>query len=91
MEKLGQTCAYEHDVILSILCLYTVHHDLFEAVGQVGLDQQRLLHGRVHRSPHQGVPSGKLEHCVWEVLGTAKLSARLVGDLTGALEMRGTL
>lgn len=86
---LGLTCAYEHDIILSILRLHAVHHDLFEAVGHVGLDQHRLPHGWVHRAPHQGVPPGKLKHCVWEVLGTAKLSARLIGYFTGALETGG--
>lgn len=82
------TCADEHDIILPVLCLDPVHHDLFQLVRNVGLYEHRLTQGWIHRSPHQGVVAGKLQHRIREVFCAAKLSAWLVGDFTRALERR---
>lgn len=85
----GLTCPDEHDIILSVLGLHSVHHNLFELVRNIGLDEHRLAQGRIHRPPHQWVAAGELQHRVREVLRAGELSAGLIGDFTGALKETG--
>lgn len=79
------TCANKHDIILPVLCFDTVNHNMFQLVRNVGLHKHGLAQGWVHRLPHQRVAASKVQHRIREVLGAAKLTARLVGDFTGTL------
>lgn len=79
------TCPEEEDVMLPILSLHPVHHELVQAVGQVGLHQQGPAVPGVHGLVHEGVCTGKVQHLVRKVLGGAELPPGLVGCLAGAL------
>lgn len=62
------TCADEHDVILAVGRVYSVHGDLRETVVHVGPDEDGPPAHRVDRIVHQRVVTRKLDHIVREAL-----------------------
>lgn len=71
--------------MLPVLSLHPVHHKLAQAIGQVGLHQERSAVLGVHGLVHERVSAGEVEHLIGEVLGGAVLPPGLVGRLTGTL------
>lgn len=71
--------------MLPVLGVHAVHHELEQAVLQVGLHQQRPAVPRAHGLVHEGVSAGEVQHLVGEVLGGAVGPPGLVGGLAGTL------
>ena len=80
-ESRSITCAYEHDVILSISSVDSVHSDLCEAVVHVGPDEDGPSAHGVHRVVHQRVVTRKLDHVIWETLRGLETAECLAGTL----------
>lgn len=75
------TCANEHDIILAIGGVDSVHSDLREAVVDVSSDEDGPPAHRVDRVIHQRVVTCKLNHIVWETLCRLKTAECLTGTL----------
>lgn len=63
------TCAYEHDVILSILRFHFIHHDLSELIIHVRFDYDRSIVDGVDRVEHGRVAPSKGHDLIGELLG----------------------
>ena len=63
------TCSQKHDLILSILCQNSVHHNLSQGV----VDSDPCEHGsagqRVDRAVHERVEPDETDHLIREVFG----------------------
>ncbi len=75
------TCAYEHDIILAILCFYFIHHYLGELVVHICLDYDWSIVNGVDRVEHGWVASGEGNNLIRKVLGCIKSSKRLAWAL----------
>lgn len=75
------TCADEHDVILAVSRVDSVHSDLGEAVVHVGPDEDGPPAHRVDWIVHQRVVTRKLDHIVREALGRLKAAECLARTL----------
>lgn len=71
----------EHDVVLSVLRLHSVHHQLGELVVHVRSHHDGTPAYRVHRVVHGGVTPGKGDDIVGKVLGGVESSECLTGAL----------
>lgn len=80
---LSVTCANEHDIILSILCFYFVHHYLGKLIVDVCFDYDRSIVNWVDRVEHGWVASGKGNNFIWELLRSIKSSKCLAWTLVG--------
>lgn len=75
------TCANEHDIILSISSVDSVHSDLRETVVHIGSNKDGPSAHRVDGVVHQRVVARKLDHIIWETLCGLKAAKRLAGTL----------
>lgn len=71
----------EHDIILSILRLHSVHHQLGELVVHIRPHHDGTPADWVHRVVHGRVTPGEGDDVIGEVLGGVKSSERLAGTL----------
>lgn len=78
------TCPNEHDIVLSVLCLHSVHHQLGELVVHVCPHHDGTPAYRVHWVVHGWVTPGEGDDIIREVLGGVESSK----CLTGALRIR---
>lgn len=79
------TCPNEHDIILSVLGLHSVHHQLGELVVHICAYHDGTPTYGVHRVIHGRVTSGKGDDIVRQVLSGVEPSE----CLTGTLRCRG--
>lgn len=82
------TCANEHDIILSIGSVHSVHSDLCEAVVHVGSNKDGPSAHRVDGVVHQRVVTCKLDHIIWETLCGLKAAKGLAGTLMWERQMK---
>lgn len=75
------TCAYKHDIILSVCGADSVHSNLCEAVVHVSSDEDGPSAHRVDRVIHQRMVTRKLDHIIWETLRGLKTAECLAGTL----------
>lgn len=75
------TCANEHDIVLSISSIDSVHSDLCKAVVHIGPDEDGPSAHRVDRVVHQRVVTRELNHIIWETLCWLKAAECLAGAL----------
>lgn len=68
-EGLCLTCSQEHNLILSIFCHNSVHHNLSQGVVHPDTCEHRSTGQRVDRAVHEGVESNETDHLIWEVFG----------------------
>lgn len=69
MEGLCLTCSQEHNLILSIFCHNSVHHNLSQGVVHPDTCEHRSAGQRVDRAVHERVESNETDHLIWEVFG----------------------
>lgn len=81
MDPSPPTRSDEHDIILSILRLHSVHHQLGELVVHVCSNHDGAPADWVHRVVHGRVTPGEGDDIIGEVLGGVKSSKRLAGTL----------
>lgn len=75
------TCAYEHNIILSIFCFYFIHHYLSELVVHICFDDDWSIVNGVDRVEHGWVASGKGHNFIRKVLSCIKSSKCLAWTL----------
>lgn len=75
------TCADEHDVVLAVGRVDSVHGDLREAVVHVAPDEDGPPAHGVDRVVHQRVVTGELDHIVREALRGLKTAKCLAWTL----------
>lgn len=63
------TCSQEHNLILSILCQNSVHHNLSQGVVHTDTCEHWSASQRVDRAIHKRVESNETDHLIWEVFG----------------------
>lgn len=76
------TCSQEHDLILSIICQNSVHHDVSQGVVHPDTCEHRASRQRVNGTIHERVESDEADNLIWEVFGGFDLG---IVRLTGAL------
>lgn len=72
----------EHDIILAILCLHSVHHQLGELVVHICPHHDGAPADWVHWVVHGWVTPGEGDDIIGEVFGGVKPSERLAGTLS---------
>lgn len=75
------TCAYEHDVILSIFRFYFIHHDVGELVVHICFDYDWSIVNGVDGIKHGWVASGKGHNLIRKLLSCVKSSKCLARAL----------
>lgn len=75
------TCANEHDVILPILRLHSVHHYLGELVFHVGLDDDWPVVDWVDGVEHGRVSPRKGDDLVWKIFRRIETTESFTGAL----------
>lgn len=63
------TCSQEHDLVMSILCHNSVHHDLSQGVVYSDSCEHGSASQGVDRAMHKRVESNETDHLIWEVFG----------------------
>lgn len=76
-----RTCPDEHDVVLSVLRLHSVHHQLGELVVHICPHHDGTSTYRVHWVVHGWVTPGEGDDIIGEVLGGVKSSKSLTRTL----------
>ena len=79
-----RTRADEHDIILPVLCLHSVHHQLGELVVHIRPHHDGTSPYRVHRVVHGRVTPGERDDIIGKVLGGVEASEGLAGTLRTA-------
>lgn len=79
--SLPRTGADEHDVILAVLRLHSVHHQLGELVVHIRPHHDGAPAYRVHRVVHGRVTPGEGDDIIREVFGGVESSEGLAGTL----------
>lgn len=80
---LWRTCADEHDVILSVLCLHSVHHQLGELVVHICPHHDGAPPYGMHWVVHGWVTPSESDDIIGEVLGGVEPSKGFTGTLRG--------
>lgn len=76
-----RTCANEHDIVLSVLCLHFIHHQLGELVVYVCPHHDGTPPYGVHWVVHGWVSPGESDDIIGKVLGGVETSKCLTGTL----------
>lgn len=75
------TCSDEHDVIVAVCSINSIHSDLCEAVRHSCAQEEWTATEWRHWVIHQGVMTRKLDHVIWKAFGGLETSKRLTGTL----------
>lgn len=75
------TCSNEHDVVMAICSINSIHSDLCEAVRHSSAQEERTATEGCHWVIHQRMMTCELDHVIWEAFSGLETSKRLTGTL----------